>query len=82
MGELRMSGKERIVLDAMGRLNRKELTVVAARKEAEDRWPLGYISETRLFDVPVDYVRDSPHLLCESYVIYPYMVKPRIEMSA
>jgi hypothetical protein len=29
MGELRMSGKERIVLDAMGRLNRKELTVVA-----------------------------------------------------
>jgi hypothetical protein len=30
MGELRMSGKERIVLDAMGRLNRKELTVVAA----------------------------------------------------
>src|SRR4051794_17042905 len=30
MGELRMSGKERIVLDAMGRLKRRELTVVAA----------------------------------------------------
>ena len=30
MGELRMSGKERIALDAMGRVKRKELTVVAA----------------------------------------------------
>lgn len=30
MGELRMSGKERIGLDAMGRVKRKELTVVAA----------------------------------------------------
>lgn len=30
MGELRMSSKERVALDAMGRVNRKELTVVAA----------------------------------------------------
>src|SRR5690348_11498268 len=30
MGELRMSSKERIALDAMARVKRKELTVVAA----------------------------------------------------
>lgn len=55
-----------------------ELTITAATKETEDRWPEGYISASRLFGVPVDYVGESPHLLCESYVIYPYMVKPRI----
>lgn len=59
-----------------------ELMVAAADKEDRARWPQGYISETRLFGVPVDYVRDSPHLLCESYVIYPYMVKPHILTSA
>jgi hypothetical protein len=26
--------------------------------------------------VPVDLVRDMPHLLCENYMIYPYTVRP------
>jgi hypothetical protein len=59
-----------------------ELTLAAAQKEDALRWPEGYISDTRLFDVPVDFVHDLPHLLCESYVIYPYMVRPQIWHSA
>jgi hypothetical protein len=59
-----------------------ELMLAAAHKEEPDRWPTGYISDSRLFDVPVDYVRESPHLLCESYVIYPYMIKPQIWTAA
>ena len=55
-----------------------ELLLAVARKEDALRWPGGYISESRLLGVPVDYVRDSPHLLCESYVVYPYLVKPQI----
>lgn len=59
-----------------------ELTLTAAEKEEQGRWPLGYISDSRLFGVPVDLVRDSPHLLCESYVIYPYLVRPHIWVGA
>ena len=59
-----------------------ELALATADKEHLDRWPRGYVSETRLFDVPVDFVGDSPHLLCESYVIYPYLVHPRIVTTA
>jgi hypothetical protein len=55
-----------------------ELMIAAARTKNEGRWPQGYISEERLFNVPVDYVRETPHLLCESYVIYPYMVSAPI----
>jgi hypothetical protein len=59
-----------------------ELTLTAVRKEHQDRWPEGYFTESQLFGVPVDYVRDSPHLLCESYVIYPYLIRPRILAAA
>jgi len=53
-----------------------ELVVATARERYEDRWPRGYVSDNRLFDVPVDFVHDMPHLLCEEYVIYPYTVRP------
>lgn len=59
-----------------------ELTLTTARKRLDDLWPQGYVSESSLFGVPVDFVRDSPHLLCESYVIYPYLVRPCIETGA
>src|SRR5438128_328892 len=49
-----------------------ELALQAARPAVDDRWPRGYVSESRLFDVPVDFVHDMPHLLCEDYVIYPF----------
>lgn len=52
-----------------------ELAVESARSEPPGRWPEGYISDTRLFGVPVDLVRDMPHLLCENYMIYPYTVR-------
>ena len=53
-----------------------ELVVATARERYVDRWPKGYVSDERLFDVPVDFVHDLPHLLCEEYVIYPYTVRP------
>jgi hypothetical protein len=53
-----------------------EVLLATACPKITDRWPLGYVSENRLFDVPVDYVHDLPHLLCEEYVIYPYTVNP------
>jgi len=53
-----------------------ELLLATARTTEGQRWPSGYISESRLFDVPVDYVREMPHLLCENYMIYPYTVRP------
>jgi hypothetical protein len=58
-----------------------ELMLAAAEKEDAGRWPQGYISGSRLFDGPVDYVRESPHLLCERYVIYPYLIRPNIWMA-
>lgn len=53
-----------------------ELVLVAARTQPPTHWPAGYVSESRLFDIPVDFTRDMPHLLCEEYVIYPYTVRP------
>lgn len=53
-----------------------ELLLSMKPRATEDRWPRGYISESRLFNVPVDYVAGMPHLLCEDYVIYPYTVRP------
>jgi len=53
-----------------------ELLVATARSTARDRWPRGYVSETRLFGVPIDYVKQMPHLLCEDYVVYPYTISP------
>src|SRR5262249_13326568 len=59
-----------------------ELLLATARTVESERWPDGYVSESRLFDVPVDYVHDLPHLLCEEYVIYPYtVIPPRLWVS-
>ena len=53
-----------------------KMILVSARKTDGDRWPVGYVSETRLFGVPIDYTQQMPHLLCEDYVVYPYVVTP------
>ena len=53
-----------------------ELVLASARAHERTHWPPGYVSESRLFDVPVDFTREMPHLLCEEYVIYPYSVRP------
>lgn len=49
-----------------------EMLLVSTRNLEGERWPEGYVSESRLFDVPVDFVHQMPHLLCEDYVVYPY----------
>jgi hypothetical protein len=54
-----------------------QLVLANVQKTAELPFPKSYVSEERLFDVPVDYVREMPHLLCENYMIYPYTVKER-----
>jgi hypothetical protein len=56
-----------------------ELVLSSARTQDEERWPAGYVSETRLFGVPVDFVREMPHLLCDNYMIYPY-TPPRTQI--
>jgi hypothetical protein len=53
-----------------------EMLLVSARDPDGTRWPTGYVSESRLFGVPVDYVHQMPHLLCEDYIVYPYVVAP------
>lgn len=53
-----------------------ELALANGRTVRRDRWPIGYISDNRLFGVPVDLVQQMPHLLCEDYVVYPYTVSP------
>jgi hypothetical protein len=53
-----------------------ELALATSRTVHRDRWPEGYISDSRLFAVPVDIVHHLPHLLCEDYVVYPYTVQP------
>ena len=58
-----------------------ELLIESIVTTSHDEWPHGYVSDSRLFDIPVDYVREMPHLLCEDYVIYPYTIHPpRISM--
>lgn len=52
-----------------------ELLLATASARMGSRWPAGYVTESRLFDVPVDFVHDMPHLLCENYVIYPYTLR-------
>jgi hypothetical protein len=76
--QLKVSALRNNDTPALWRLTDKliELVVATVRSEHQDRWPRGYVSETRLFDVPVDYVHDLPHLLCEDYIIYPYTVRP------
>ncbi len=55
-----------------------KIILVSARKETETRCPLDYVSDTKLFGVPVDFVSDLPHLLCDGYIVYPYCVHPTI----
>ena len=58
-----------------------ELALMSAHKQSKSHWPMGYVSETRLFNVPLDLVRDMPHLLCDQYVIYPYVVRKTVELA-
>lgn len=76
--QLKMSALRNNDVPALWRLTERMIELLLAIAHAEEgaRWPRGYVSESRLFDVPVDYVRDLPHLLCENYTIYPYTVKP------
>ncbi len=52
------------------------MAIAMAKADTPIHWPAGYISETRLFNVPIDPVRNLPHLLCENYMIYPFTVTP------
>ncbi len=76
--QLKVSALRNNDIPALWRLtdNLIKLVLTSSREEYHDRWPRGYVSEARLFDIPVDYVHDLPHLLCEDYVIYPYTVRP------
>ena len=72
---LKMSALKNNDVPALWRLT-ETLVELALKSAQPDRWPAGYVSENRLFDVPLDLVHDMPHLLCEEYVIYPYTVRP------
>ena len=76
--QLKMSALRNDDVPALWRLTAAliELTVASARGDDSIRWPHGYITDDQLFGVPVDMVHDMPHLLCESYVIYPFTVRP------
>ena len=71
---LKISALRNSDVPALWRLT--EDLVELALKSGANRWPTGYLTESRLFDVPLDFVHDMPHLLCEEYVIYPYTVRP------
>lgn len=80
--QLKVSALKNHDVPALWRLTEELLDLALAIARAEDRWPPRYVTESRLFDVPVDFVRQMPHLLCEDYVVYPYAVKPpRIILS-
>lgn len=72
---LKMSAIKNHDVPALWRLT-ETLVELALRSAKPEMWPAGYVTESRLFDVPLDFVRDLPHLLCEEYVIYPYTVRP------
>jgi hypothetical protein len=76
---LKVSALKNNDLPALWRLTESlmELTLAAARGD-HNRWPSGYVTDSRLFGVPVDFVRDTPHLLCDSYVVYPYMITTNV----
>jgi hypothetical protein len=75
---LKVSALTNSDLPALWRLTEQlmELALATSRTAHRDRWPAGYISDSRLFGVPVDLVQQMPHLLCEDYVVYPYTVSP------
>lgn len=62
---------------ALWRLTEPIVELVVKTADRQGRWPSGYVTDSRLFDVPVDYVRDMPHLLCDEYVIYPFTPRRR-----
>ena len=75
--QLKVSALKNQDIPALWRLTDELLELVLAEAHYDDcdRWPRGYITPSRLFDVPVDFVHNMPHLLCEDYVIYPYTVR-------
>ncbi|MGC8668766.1 MAG: hypothetical protein ACP5VE_11685 [Chthonomonadales bacterium] len=74
--QLKVSALRNHDVPALWRLTEELLDLAISVARAKDRWPARYVTESRLFDVPVDFVRSMPHLLCEDYVVYPYAVKP------
>jgi hypothetical protein len=81
MHNLKLSALRNHDVPALWRLTDRlmELALSAAKGDHGDRWPTGWVTESRLFNVPVDVVGDMPHLLCENYMIYPYTVpSPRL----
>jgi hypothetical protein len=72
---LKISAIKNHDVPALWRLT-ETLVELALKSAHPGQWPAGYVTDSRLFDVPLDFVRESPHLLCEDYVIYPYIVKP------
>ena len=74
--QLKVSALRNHDVPALWRLTEELLDLALSVARTEDRWPAWYLTESRLFDVPVDLVRQMPHLLCEDYVVYPYAVKP------
>ena len=76
--ELKISALRNHDTPALWRLTESLIESVLSTAQNEVEWPRGYVSPSRLFDIPVDFVRDMPHLLCEEYVIYPYTVRPPI----
>ena len=75
---LKVSALTNSDMPALWRLTEQlmELALATSRTAHRVRWPECYISESRLFGVPVDFVQHLPHLLCEDYVVYPYTVSP------
>lgn len=75
---LKVSALSNSDLPALWRLTEQlmELALEASRTTHRDRWPAGYISDCRMFGIPVDLVHQLPHLLCEDYVVYPYTAAP------
>ena len=71
---LKVSALTNSDMPALWRLTEQlmELALATSRTVHRDRWPTGYISDSRLFGIPVDLVQQLPHLLCEDYVVYPY----------
>ena len=60
--QLKVSALKNADVPALWRMTKSlmELLLAAARKEDQDRWPMGYISQARLLGVPVDYVPRLP----------------------
>ncbi len=74
--QLKVSALRNQDVPELWRLTEQLVEMALALARGDQRWPEGYVAEDRLFDVPVDFVHNMPHLLCENYVVYPYVVRP------